>query len=140
MFRFTGSGDAVFNIDTSDWVGDATVEGGADAELFDSFGSFAVGLIDAALLAVVPGAVPAATVITNVNVAEVLAAIEAGPLQVNWPPEGALHVQPLGKGAVDVTVRHADVPPGGVGSVHENVSVRTGFATAAGPLFVTTTV
>src|SRR5271154_4011136 len=125
---------------TSDWVGDATVEGGADAVLFDSFGSVAVGPIDAVLLAVVPGAVPAATVSTNVNVAEVLAAIEAGPLQVNWPPEAEPHVQPVGKGVVVETVRHADVPPGGEGRVHENVSVRTGFTAAAGPLFVSVTV
>lgn len=136
----TGSGDAVFRMATSDWLGDATVECTVGAVLFDRFGSFVVGPIDAALLAVVPGAVPATTVITNVNIAEVLAAIEAGPLHVNWPPEGALHVQPVGKGVVDVTVRHADVPPGGEGRVHENVSVRTGLVTAAGPLFVTTTV
>ena len=77
-------------------MGDATVEGGADAVLFAVLGSVAVGPMDAALLTVTPGAVPAVTVITNVKAADVLAAIVPGPLQVNWPPEGALHVQPVG--------------------------------------------
>ena len=108
--------------------------------MFDGLGSVVPDETFAVSVAVVPDPVPPATVNTKVNIAEVLAAIEAGPLQVNWPPEGAPHVQPLGKGVVDVTVRHADVPPGGVGSVHENVSVRTGFEAAAGPLFVRVTV
>lgn len=101
----------------------------AEAVLFEVFGSVAVGPIAAVFVTTVPGAVPAVTVITNVNVAEVFAAIDAGPLQVNDPPDGGLQVQPVGSGVAVVTVSYV-----------ENVSVRTGFATAAGPLFVTTTV
>lgn len=96
-----------------------------------TIGPFIVGPIEAVLVTIVPGELPAVTVITNLKVAGLpeLTAIDAGPSQVNCVPAGALQVHPAGHGVVDVTV-----------SLEENVSVRTGFAIADGPLFVTVSV
>jgi hypothetical protein len=108
------------------------------AKLFEAFGSLVLDEIDALSLTFVPGAVAPATVSTKVKLAEVLAAIEAGPLQTNCVPDEGPQVQPLGHGVVEVTV--AQVNCGPEAGIQVNASVITGLTAAAGPRFLTTTV
>src|SRR5271155_573017 len=96
VFRFTGSGVAVFTMETSACDGDAAKVKEL-AVLFRVFGSLAVGPMVAVLVIFVPGASELVACTTSGNVAE--APELSGPVQVTvsgTPTGGIVQLKPAG--------------------------------------------
>jgi hypothetical protein len=130
---FTGSGDAVFRIATSDCDGEVTYDV-VEAVLLALFGSVERTLEEdtvALFVIAVPGAVPAVTFNTSVKVETVPEASDAF-VHVCVPPEGAGQLQPAGEVGC-IVIETTEVLAG-------SVSVIVTLSEAPGPLFVTVTV
>ena len=111
VFWSTGSGVAVFTMDTSACVGDATTVEDV-AELFAKLGSFAVGPMLPVLEMTVPGASVEVALTTSGKLA--VPPTASGPVHVTVPPlptAGVEHDQPEG------VAKETKVEPAGMLSV-----------------------